>query len=50
MQKTVVINVVALSSRVIGEHTPFLKSWIEKRKKSIIEPVLPAVTGAAQST
>jgi predicted AlkP superfamily pyrophosphatase or phosphodiesterase len=50
MKKTVVINVVALSSRVIGEHTPFLKSWIEKRKKSIVEPVLPAVTCAAQST
>jgi predicted AlkP superfamily pyrophosphatase or phosphodiesterase len=50
MKKTVVINVVALSSRVIGEHTPFLKSWIEKRNKSIIEPVLPAVTCAAQST
>jgi len=50
MKKTVVINVVALSSRVIGEHTPFLKSWIEKRNKSVVEPVLPAVTCAAQST
>lgn len=50
MKKTVVLNVVALSSRVVGEHTPFLKNWIEKREKSIIEPVLPAVTCSAQST
>ncbi len=50
MKKTVVLNVVALSSRVIGAHTPFLKNWIESRKKTIIEPVLPAVTCSAQST
>lgn len=33
MKKTVVLNVVALSQRVIGEHTPFLKQWSDKRKK-----------------
>lgn len=49
MQKTVVIDIVALSSRVIGEHTPFLKSWIDKHKKAVVEPVLPAVTCSAQS-
>ncbi len=49
MKKTVVINIVALSSRLIGEHTPFLKSWIESKQKAIIEPVLPAVTCSAQS-
>ncbi|WP_026956322.1 alkaline phosphatase family protein [Algoriphagus vanfongensis] len=49
MQKTVVIDIVALSSRVIGEHTPFLKSWMDKQKKAVVEPVLPAVTCSAQS-
>ncbi|MFD2202616.1 alkaline phosphatase family protein [Shivajiella indica] len=49
MKKTVVIDVVALSSRVIGEYTPFLQQWITKGKKASIEPVLPAVTCSAQS-
>ncbi|MGM0943602.1 MAG: alkaline phosphatase family protein [Bacteroidota bacterium] len=49
MKKTVVIDIVALSSRVIGEQTPFLKSWIEKKQQAVIEPVLPAVTCSAQS-
>jgi predicted AlkP superfamily pyrophosphatase or phosphodiesterase len=49
MKKTVVLDIVALSPRVIGEHTPFLKNWIEKKKKAVVEPVLPAVTCAAQS-
>jgi predicted AlkP superfamily pyrophosphatase or phosphodiesterase len=50
MRKTVVLDIVALSPRVVGEHTPFLKSWIEKRKRAVVEPVLPAVTCSAQST
>lgn len=49
MKKTAVINIVALSSRLIGEHTPFLKKWIEKRQKTFIQPVLPAVTCSSQS-
>ncbi|MCS5491289.1 alkaline phosphatase family protein [Algoriphagus limi] len=49
MKKTVVLNIVALSSRVIGENTPFLSGWIAKQKKAIVEPVLPAVTCSAQS-
>ncbi len=49
MKKTVVLDIVALSPRVIGEHTPFLKKWIEKHKQAVVEPVLPAVTCAAQS-
>ncbi len=49
MKKTVVLDVVALSPRVIGEHTPFLKKWIEKGKRAVVEPVLPAVTCSAQS-
>lgn len=49
MKKTAVIDIVALSSRLIGEHTPFLKKWIEKRQKTFIQPVLPAVTCSSQS-
>ncbi len=50
MKKTVVIDVVGLSSSVIGEHTPFLKDYIAKNTLSYIEPVLPAVTTTTQST
>ncbi|SHM38794.1 Predicted pyrophosphatase or phosphodiesterase, AlkP superfamily [Cyclobacterium lianum] len=49
MKKTVVLNIVALSARVIGPHTPFLSQWIKARKQSAIKPVLPAVTCSAQS-
>jgi predicted AlkP superfamily pyrophosphatase or phosphodiesterase len=50
MNKTVVLNVVALSPRLIGEHTPFLRQWISKGNRASINPVLPAVTCSAQST
>ena len=50
MNKTVVINVVGLTKRLIGEHTPFIKSFLEKGKSSFIRPVIPAVTCTAQST
>lgn len=50
MKKTVVIDVVALSKRLIGEHTPFLKKWTSKKLQATIDPVLPAVTTSAQTT
>ena len=50
MQKTVVINVVGLSPRLIGEHTPKLQQWIAAGRVATIQPVLPAVTCTAQST
>ncbi|SEB39928.1 Predicted pyrophosphatase or phosphodiesterase, AlkP superfamily [Maribacter dokdonensis] len=50
MKKTVVINVVGLTKRLIGEHTPFIKSFLERGQTTYIEPVLPAVTCAVQST
>ncbi len=50
MKKTVVINVVGLTSRLIGENTPFLKSWLTNTTLRPIQPVLPAVTCSAQST
>jgi len=50
MNKTVVLNVVGLTNRLIGEHTPFIKSFLEKGASASIEPVLPAVTCTAQTT
>ncbi|MGY3054213.1 putative AlkP superfamily pyrophosphatase or phosphodiesterase [Pedobacter sp. UYEF25] len=50
MQKTVVIDIVGLSSSVIGEHTPFLKKYIAEKNFTNIEPLLPAVTTSVQSS
>ncbi|MEO5650817.1 MAG: nucleotide pyrophosphatase/phosphodiesterase family protein [Ginsengibacter sp.] len=50
MKKTVVIDVVGLSSSLIGVHTPFLKNYILNKNLSTIDPMLPAVTTAVQST
>ena len=50
MKKTVVINVVGLTSGLIGKHTPFLKEWKNKAKSTSIKPVLPAVTCSSQYT
>ncbi|MBB6126048.1 alkaline phosphatase family protein [Mucilaginibacter lappiensis] len=50
MNKTVVIDIVGLSSSVIGQHTPFLQQYIAQRHLSTIEPLLPAVTTSVQST
>ena len=44
------IDVVGLSSNLIGEHTPFLKEYISQKNLSLIEPMLPAVTTSVQST
>jgi predicted AlkP superfamily pyrophosphatase or phosphodiesterase len=50
MHKTVVIDIVGLSSSVIGNHTPFLSEYISTRKLQRILPMLPAVTTSVQST
>jgi predicted AlkP superfamily pyrophosphatase or phosphodiesterase len=50
MNRVVVINVVGLTKSLIGDHTPFLKKWSEKKNISVVEPVLPAVTCSVQST
>ncbi|GAB3171549.1 alkaline phosphatase family protein [Telluribacter humicola] len=49
MQKTVVIDIVGLSANLIGEHTPFLKGYLQGRHLTPIKPVLPAVTTTSQS-
>lgn len=50
MKKTAIINVVGLSKRLIGEHTPFLSQWSEGKNISSVNPVLPAVTCSVQTT
>jgi len=50
MNKTVVINIVGLTQRLIGEHTPFISEWSKKAAITPIKPVLPAVTCSAQAT
>lgn len=50
MHKTVVINIVGLSSSLIGEHTPFLAKYAAANHLHTIKPMLPAVTTAVQST
>ncbi len=49
MKKTVVLNVVGLTKRLLGEHTPFLSSFLTASKQQYIEPAFPAVTCTAQS-
>ena len=50
MNKTVVIDIVGLSSSLISEYTPFLKKYIESKALTTINPMLPAVTTSVQST
>lgn len=50
MNKTVVLNVVGLTTQLIGEYTPFLERWQQRGKTTLIQPVLPAVTCTAQAT
>jgi predicted AlkP superfamily pyrophosphatase or phosphodiesterase len=49
MQKTVVLDIVGLSTSVIGEHTPFLQKFIAKNQLTHIKPAFPAVTTTSQS-
>jgi len=50
MKKTVVIDVVGLSTSVIGEHTPFLQAYVKQHHLATVNPMVPAVTTAVQST
>ncbi|GIV34490.1 MAG: alkaline phosphatase family protein [Chitinophagales bacterium] len=50
MKKTTVLNVVGLTPRLIGEHTPFLRQWSSAGATATIIPPLPAVTCTAQAT
>jgi predicted AlkP superfamily pyrophosphatase or phosphodiesterase len=50
MHKTVVINVVGLTPRLIGANTPFIKQWSSEGVTTTVQPVLPAVTCPVQAT
>ncbi len=50
MRKTVVINVVGLTPRLLGASTPYLYKWAQQGQRATIQAVLPAVTCTAQST
>src|ERR1051325_9962668 len=50
MRKTVVIDIVGLSSSLIGEHTPFLENYRTQKSLHTVAPMLPAVTTSVQST
>ncbi|MBE9077531.1 alkaline phosphatase family protein [Romeria aff. gracilis LEGE 07310] len=50
MQKTVVLNVVGLTDRLIGPHTPNLARWRAQGQQAAIAPQLPAVTCSTQAT
>jgi predicted AlkP superfamily pyrophosphatase or phosphodiesterase len=49
MQRAVVLNVVGLTPRLIGEHTPNLQRLRKGASLSSVKPAFPAVTCSAQS-
>ncbi len=49
MNRTAVINVVGLTTSLIGEDTPQIQSFAKRRSVAKIEPPFPAVTCSAQS-
>lgn len=50
VKKTVVINVVGLTRRLIGEYTPRIAAFRDAGRAQDVRPVLPGVTCSAQST
>lgn len=50
MKSLVVLNIVGLTSSLLGEHTPHLNSLANDGFCAGLEPVLPAVTCTAQAT
>ena len=50
MNKTLVINVVGLSDRMIGTNTPNIQRLIERGGKTTLSTIEPAVTCSVQST
>lgn len=50
MERTAILNVVGLTTRLIGDATPNIRAFLESHKIARIEPVVPAVTCTAQAT
>ncbi len=49
MNKTAVIDIVGLCSKLIGDQTPFIKKFVEQNGINKIKPAFPALTTTAQS-
>jgi predicted AlkP superfamily pyrophosphatase or phosphodiesterase len=50
VKRTVVLNIVGLTRRLIGENTPNLNDFMELNSCCLVEPAFPAVTCTAQAT
>jgi len=50
MNRIAVIDVVGLSRSVIGDHTPFIRSFMNRSELVPVKPILPALTTSAQTT
>src|SRR2546421_114897 len=50
MRKLAIIDVVGLTSDLLGARTPFLAGWAARGKTAPIRAVTPAVTCTAQAT
>ena len=50
MSRAAILNVVGLTPRLIGDHTPNLRAFLEKHPPARIRPAFPAVTCTAQSS
>lgn len=50
VQRTAILNVVGLTTRLIGSRTPSIQAFLERNELALVEPVLPAVTCTAQAT
>jgi predicted AlkP superfamily pyrophosphatase or phosphodiesterase len=50
MNRTAVINVVGLTSSLIGEHLPRIRDFVARGAQAVVAPAFPAVTCTAQST
>ena len=49
MRRTAVLNIVGLTSSLIGEHTPHISRFVERSTLAKVKPAFPAVTCVAQS-
>ena len=50
LRKTAVLNVVGLTTELLGGSTPRLTAWAERGKTATVEAAIPAVTCTAQAT
>lgn len=50
MTRHAILNVVGLTPRLIGEHTPHLRAFRDAARTRVVDPAFPAVTCTAQST